>query len=182
MAISARATDILPGGDPQEAGDLLILATWPSGPSPVVSLGGHVSGDFDLGRIHPVCQAPPGLKLAFSEAWFTQSSGERQDPASYAGAGGFYPSGRVIPIGVVFRGELDLASVIGSVLAARLGYTGGRTVSIQGSVPVGNAVTIYNDVLVVQNDFSLQGRSISQGSTVCPSGSASPATRRSAGR
>jgi hypothetical protein len=170
VAISGTATNILPGGDPQETADLLVLATWQDG-SPTVSLGGHVNGDFDLARIHSAFQAPEGLKPEFSEVWFTQSNGEQTDPGSYAGADDFYPSGHVIPAGVAFRGELALASVIGDVLA---GYLGNPTVSITGGVPVEGEVTIYNDTLVVQSEFTLQGQMDLSGVNGLPAGISFP--------
>jgi len=151
VAISGTATNILPGGPAEETAALLILATWSDG-SPTVSLGGHVDGDFDLARIDPDLQAPGGLTPGFSEVWFTQSNGEQTDPGSYPGAGDFYPSGHVIPAGVAFRGELDLASVIGDVLA---GYLGNPTVSIIGGVDVQDGMAIYNDTLVLEGDITL---------------------------
>jgi hypothetical protein len=170
VAISGTATNILPGGDPQETADLLVLATWQD-EFPTVSLGGHVNGDFDLARIHEAFQAPEGLKPEFSEVWFTQSNGEQTDPGSYAGAGDFYPSGHVIPAGVAFRGELALASIIGDVLA---GYLGNPTVSILGGVPVEGEVTIYNDTLVVQSEFTLQGQIDLSGVNGLPAGISFP--------
>ncbi|KPK47513.1 MAG: hypothetical protein AMJ77_02830 [Dehalococcoidia bacterium SM23_28_2] len=176
VAIGGTATDVLPDpGDlyPNETADLLILATWSDG-SPTVSLGGHVDGDFDLARIHAAFQAPEGLTPEFSGVWFTQSNGEQTDPASYAGAGDFYPSGHVIPAGVAFRGELELASVIGDVLA---GYLGNPTVSIIGGVGVEDGVTIYNDTLVlVGEEITLGGQIDLSGVSGLPAGISFPST------
>lgn len=172
VAISGTATNILPGGAGDETADLLILATWPDG-SPIVSLGGHVDGDFDLARIHSAFQAPQGLTPEFSEVWFTQSNGEQTDPGSYAGAGDFYPSGHVIPAGVAFRGELALASVIGDVLA---GYLGNPTVSIIGGVGVGDGMTIYNDTLVLVDEITLGGQIDLSGVNGLPAGISFPST------
>jgi len=171
VAISGTATNILPGGPAEETADLLILATWSDGSS-TVSLGGHVDGDFDLARIHAAFQGPAGLTPEFSEVWFTQSNGEQTDPASYAGAGDFYPSGHVIPAGVAFRGELELASVIGDVLA---GYLGNPTVSIIGGVGVEDGVTIYNDTLVlVGEEITLGGQIDLSGVSGLPAGISFP--------